>query len=262
MTLLPFSWAEVKTISEESFLNYLQEGGFPDLVMKNASTQSYLTQLYDSILMRDIVQRYKVRNIFALRSLCDLLIRSVGSHVTGRSLQKSLPVELNNSTIENYIRYLEEAFLVVLLQKFEPSLAKQKKADRKPYVYDTGFIRAINPSQITDNLGQLLETYVFLTLIRLGAAPNVDLFYYQNPKSEEVDFIWFKKGKKPILIQSCWTLAESSTRQREFRALLSASKKFKTDELLIVSINERKSYKEENQTIKVIKAENLETEFS
>lgn len=249
LTLLPFSWQEtqraralVKLASPDTasqiFHQYLMEGGFPDVALKNAEAASYMSQLWGAILSRDIVDRYRVRNIPALRALGELVLQAVGSRVSGRSLQKALPHRLSNTTLENYLAYGEEAFLFHLLQKFEPSLAKQKKADRKPYAYDTGFIRSVRPSLVSASQGQLLENFVFLELIRRGAQPNIDLFYFHSPKQEEVDFVYLMSGLDPELIQVCWTLKERKTYDREVRALVTASAIFGVKKAKIVTFDE------------------------
>lgn len=248
-TLLPFSWQEsnraLKSISEkdpvkesEKFYDYLKNGGFPDVVLKQSEPLFYLSQLWGAILSRDIVDRYKVRNTPALRALGELLLQSVGSHISGRSLQKALENRLSNTTLENYLSYGEEAFLFHLLLKFEPSLAKQKKADRKPFAYDTGFIRSVRPSLVSASQGQLLENFVFLQLIRLGAQPNIDLFYFQNSEFEEVDFVCLRPGVQPELIQVCWTLKDVKTYHREVRSLISAAKIFRLDHATILTFDE------------------------
>jgi len=251
-TLLPFSWPESQRarslmghsskqkpkVSKDTFYQYLIEGGFPDVVLKNADPSVYLSQLWGAVLSRDIGDRYKVRNIPALRALGELVLQSIGSRISGRSLQKALAHRLSNTTLENYLSYGEEAFLFHLLQKFEPSLAKQKKADRKPYAYDTGFIRSVRPSLVSASQGQLLENFVFLQLIRDGAEPNGDLFYFQSPKHEEVDFIYLKPGRPPQVIQVCWTLRERTTYEREVRAILAAAKVFGVKEATIITYDE------------------------
>jgi uncharacterized protein len=216
----------------------LIEGGFPDEVLKNAEPAAYMLQLWGAVLSRDIADRYKVRNVPALRALGELVLQSVGSRISGRSLQKALAHRLSNTTFENYLSYGEEAFLFHLLQKFEPSLAKQKKADRKPYAYDTGFIRAIRPSLVSASQGQLLENFVFLQLVRGGAQPNIDLFYFQSPKQEEVDFVYLKSGMPPDLIQVCWTLKDRKTYEREVRSLIEAAKIFGVKTAKIITFDD------------------------
>jgi predicted AAA+ superfamily ATPase len=227
--LLPFSWEESKRASQQenteaSFLSYLQNGGFPDVVLNRAPVSQYLSQLWQAIVARDIAQRYRVRATPALRALGELILKSIGSRVSGRSLQKALPNKISNTTLENFLYYGEEAFLFVMLNKFEPSLAKQKKADRKPYAYDTGFIKAVRPSLVFAMHGQLLENYVFLKLIRQGAEPNTDLFYFQGQHAEEVDFVVVKPGEAAELIQVCWSMQDPATYQREIRGIISAAK--------------------------------------
>jgi predicted AAA+ superfamily ATPase len=258
-TLLPFSWNETKLATKQekintSFLNYLQNGGFPDVVLDRAPVSQYLSQLWHAVVARDIAQRYKVRAAPALRALGELILKSIGSRVSGRSLQKALPNKISNTTLENFLHYGEEAFLFVMLNKFEPSLAKQKKADRKPYAYDTGFIKAVRPSLVSAMQGQLLENYVFLKLIRRGAEPNIDLFYFQGQNSEEVDFVVLKVGEPVKIIQVCWSMQDPATSQREIRGIVSAAKGFGADSALILTFDEAFDIVEEGIKIKVRKA--------
>jgi predicted AAA+ superfamily ATPase len=257
-TLLPFSWSETCQINKEedsgAFLNYLREGGFPDVVLNQAPSTQYLSQLWQAIISRDIVDRYRIRASPAMRALGELILQAIGGRVTGRSLQKALPTKISNTTLENFIRYGEEAFLFVMLNKFEPSLAKQKKAERKPYAYDTGFIKAVRPSLVSASQGQLLENYVFLELIRRGAEPNVDLFYYQSLNREEVDFVVAKVGSPTKLIQVCWSLQDPETKNREVRALVSAAERFGVREGVVITLDEEFEIQTQGVKISVRKA--------
>lgn len=253
-TLLPFSWKEtlqIKTVKNDlpSFLKYLNEGGFPDVALNRGPFQQYLSQLWHAIIARDIVDRYRIRTTPALRALGELILQAIGSRVSGRSLQKALPSKISNTTLENFLRYCEEAFLFVMLNKFEPSLAKQKKAERKPYAYDTGFIKAVRPSLVSMSQGQLLENYVFLELTRQGAEPNINLFYYQSPNHEEVEFVVAKTGMPAKLIQVCWSLQDPDTQNRELRALILAAKKFGVREGVVLTFDE--AFETEREGVKI-----------
>jgi predicted AAA+ superfamily ATPase len=101
-------------------------------------------------------------------------------------------------------------------------------------------------------LGQLLENFVFLSLLRSGAKPNENLFYYQNKSGEEVDFLYFDPDQGVQLVQVCWTLKDAKTYQREIHALTSAAKTFGVTHAKLVSLDSPHTLEEEGIHIDVI----------
>jgi predicted AAA+ superfamily ATPase len=190
--LLPFSYEEFLSANfentTENFLRYIKEGGFPEVVLKYSDAQTYLSTLWDSIILKDVVRRHKVRNISSLNNLYNVMLHAVSSRFNHDSLVRSLDHQVSAPTIKNFLRYGREAYLVAELEQFHFGARKRIKSDRKGFTYDNGFVTA-KRVQTSLDLGRLLENLVFIELLRRGYKPNIDLFYYVSSQGHEVDFV-------------------------------------------------------------------------
>ena len=255
LTLLPFSYREfcaanASQKSTDSLIHlYLHSGGYPEVVLGRIDDSSYLKALFESIVVRDIVQRYKMRNIAALRELLRLFYASVGSRFSARSLERAIRGELSIATIQKYLRYAEEAYLVQYLEVFSLSTRARLRADRKGYAIDNGLYRAVHMS-LESNIGVLLENAVYIELIRRGYVPNETLFYINLPDSKgEVDF--FLKDDS-TLVQVCAHLSAEKTKQREVRGLIRAAKLVSAKSMIIITLAERATISHDNYVVEVM----------
>ncbi len=252
--LLPFSYFEIsqKKIEEKipDFEKYLVHGGFPQVVLNRVDPTEYLRTLWDSIVLKDIVRRHKVRNVAALNEVYDLLIASVASKFNYDSLTRSLGTRVSAPTVKNFLRYASEAYLVSELGPFHFSTRKRIKSDRKIYTYDNGFVSA-KRVQISGDKGRLLENLVFCELVRRGARPNIDLFYFQTSRGYEVDFLWRNATKKHQLIQVTWMMEAQKTKERELRALVDAAKELGLNSATILCYSLSENFEINGITIEV-----------
>ena len=240
--LLPFSYPEFlsscakeKGNDLEVFRRYLTWGGFPEIVLGDAEPLGYLRTLFDSVVLRDIVTRHHIRSSTAIYDLLNLLVNSAASRFSGRSLERALG-SLSIATVQKFISYFRDAYLVQDLQPyfFKPRL--RLKAERKIYAYDNGFISAMS-QPILSNDPRLLENLVFVELVRRGFKPNLDLFYYQTGVGTEVDFLLREGPSNRELIQVTHILSGLKTRERELRALTQAAQELHVEKLTIVTMD-------------------------
>jgi len=266
ISILPFSFKEVlrynnfpvptniTTKMRSKILNqfhyYLNHGGFPELAQHppgSKLTNLYLKELYSNIIGRDIIQRKKIKNIKTLKEIALLSLSLYSSKFTYQSIKNSCG---NNSisTVKTYIDYLQESFIIFVLGPFSYRPKARISLPKKMYAVDVALVNAIT-GQTTSDLGKKLENLIYLELNRREKE-----FYYINEPSYEVDFA-IKEGRSIVeLIQVSWSIAEISTRDREVKALISGSKKYKATKLLIITENEESEIVIDNYKINVIPA--------
>jgi predicted AAA+ superfamily ATPase len=221
------SYTAERASIKKHFSEYLRHGGMPEYLKYNDST--LLKRVYEDILYRDIVARYDIKQVKALRELGLYLLSNIGGLFSYNNLTKILGVGSMN-TIKSYADYLENSFLVSLVNRFSYSLKQQFVANKKIYCIDNGLAESI-AFQFSKNKGKFLENLVFLELRRRYA----EIYYYKTANSLEVDFL-IKNGRKDIsLIQVADNLDNEKTRQREIDALIHAMDELKINKALILT---------------------------
>ena len=232
-------WQGTGTAKEKGLLfgyykEYTEKGGFPEIIA-GESKHRYIINLFDAIVTRDIVYRYKLRHIRTFRDIAIYLSGSYASEISYNRIKNIFGLGSEN-TAKNYVSYLEEAYLLACLPKF--SFKKQESLRyRKIYLTDTAFSELAGNS-FTPNYGRLLENVVFLNLARNANRFNYELFYYK--KQVEVDFVIYSNRKVLEIIQVAQTIKDSKTLKREIRALRSANNELKAKKLTIVTMDEKK----------------------
>lgn len=240
--LLPFSYTEyleaVKGVSGiETFLEYLKTGGFPTVVTQRVLFKDFLISLWDAVILKDLVQRYKIRRVAELKSLLHLVLTNMGGRASFRSLEKALNNQLSHTTISKFLNWAEGAYLSCALQNFSFKARERINSERKMYVYDNGFFVTQKNSAATD-YGKLLENFVFIDLCRNGLVPNLSLFSYKTSVGYEVDFYTPPSSGKARLIQVSYSIGSSKTFDREARALYVASKELGVTDLYLITCEE------------------------
>ena len=208
---------------KKHFSEYLVSGGMPEYVQYR--DPEILTRVYEDIVIKDIVARYKVDNVKQLKELYQYLVTTVSQRFSYNSLKKFIKISSAN-TIKKFIDYLEETYFVSQVNKFDYSLKKQIVIDKKVYVVDNGFVSKISLKFTKDN-GWLLENLIFTELKNYGS-----VFYYSD--KFECDFVVAENKKVKEVVQVCWNLTQRN-REREFNGLLEAMDKFKLKTGLILT---------------------------
>ena len=230
--------------------DYLRLGGYPEIVKTRALAQSYLSTLYDSILLKDVAKRHKIRNTEQLYNLAGYLLANFCNLITANDITTEFGLK-SVTTTQKFLNYLHEPYLFFYLQRFNNKLKVMKKAARKVYVVDNGFV-STTAFNLSENLGRLLENQVFIELIRKGYDTENTLFYYRSRNDKEVDFVIRKGIKVEKLIQVCYDLTSEKTRRREIDALIEVAGELKCQTLQIISYQQREVIEEKGFTIQVI----------
>jgi predicted AAA+ superfamily ATPase len=218
---------------KEKFLNFLTHGGYPEPSIKPLEIKAYLQVLFDSILFKDIVKRHKVRFAGALENLANWLISNISTDFSFTSLSKQTQIS-SVHTLQNYLNYLEEAFIFFTVPKFSYKIREQQKSNKKLYCFDNGFYLA-RAFQISNDYGKLLENLVAIELKRRSLQAGWNLYYWKGREQEEVDFVIQQNNKVTSLVQVCWDVEQVRTKEREVRSLLKASRDLKCSDLIVIT---------------------------
>lgn len=204
-------------------LEFFQKGGFPGVQALTSHERLETLQNYvEVVVFRDIVERHKVSNIKLLKYFVNVLLKNVGTRFSINKLYKDITSQgykIAKDTLYNYLEHLEDAFLIYKVPIFTESLRTLETTPKKIYAVDNGLINA-NTFNLSLNLGKLLENQVYLDLRR----QNKEIFYFNTSDGYEVDFITKDKEGHYEMIQVVWDQTDSSTFEREERALKSAEK--------------------------------------
>lgn len=214
--LFPMSYVETlrltgEQISLASFNKYFSTGGFPGYLKHD--NDMMLQQVFDDIVIKDIVVRYGLKDQLLVKNLAIYLMTNAGKEFSYNGLKKSFDVG-TASTISNFVSYFEDSYLVLTIPKFSYSYKKQVMNPKKAYAIDHGLARA-NSVSFSDDKGSILENIVFLQLKR--QYPSI---YYFREKNE-CDFIVKDKSGRMQAIQVCYRLEEDTLR-REMKGLKEA----------------------------------------
>ncbi len=229
---------------------YIAGGGFPEVVMNDLDSKGYLNVLFDSLMFKDVVKRHKIRFADDISNLGSYLINNIANLYSLRKLANALEFR-SGVTLEKYLRYLIEAYLIFSLRRYSPKTAERLKSPQKIYAVDNGFIGA-KAVQFSPNYGKIIENLVFIEFIKRGLQPNKELFYYQTRNSHEIDFVIKKELKIVQLAQVCDNIENTDTKKREIKALLEAGLELNCDNLIIINSDIEKEENFGGQKIKFV----------
>ena len=218
---------EKRGIIIKYFNEYLDKGGFPEFLKYNKI--EILQEYFNDIIQKDIVERYKIKEIKQLKELARYIITNTGNLATYNQLKKITEIK-SVKTIINYFDYLENAYLVFKVPYFSYSLKKQSVNPFKVFSIDTGLRNSIS-FKFSSDIGRLYENLAALELKR----KNKEIYYWKNPLHEEVDFVIKEGFKVRQLIQVCYDINDYETKKREIKALIKASKELKCKNLLVIT---------------------------
>ncbi len=208
---------------------YINIGGFPEVVTKHVEPRSYLPTLFESILFKDIAKRYNVRYSKKLYDLGYYLITNHSCQFTYTRLKKILDFR-SVHTVENYVKYISEAFIVFVVDRFSFKLAEQIKSPKKVYSYDTGMAKSVRFA-VTPYTGKFIENIVAIELLRRDIEP----YFYRTRNGKEIDFVIKKGSDINQLIQVSYDISEYATKKRELNALVKAGQELRCDNLTVIT---------------------------
>ena len=224
--IYPFSFAEFielyKTITpdesiQKCFQKYLLAGGMPYLAnirYADEPSRQYLHDLFNSVQLKDIVKRNKIRDVDLLERIIAYVMANVGNTFSASSLAKFLKSEQRTvapETILNYIRYCCDAYLFYQVKREDLQGKQILASNEKYYIADHGIREAVFGGNMKE-INLTLENIVYLELLRRGYEVTVGRY-----GDKEIDFVCHKRDEK-LYVQVTYMLASDETVQREFGA--------------------------------------------
>ena len=238
--------AALKTLLND----YIRAGGFPEVVQGEHYSQ-YLNALYSSIITKDVALRHKVRSVTALKACANYLLNYFGCQISFNALGRALALP-SVHTAQKYVSYLEEAYLIRLVERFSYKPKIRVSAPRKVYAIDTGLINAVS-TRFSQDIGHLYENVVAVELLRKKAQGRFeDVYYWQDSEQREVDFVIKTGTRVSALIQVTYDIEDYRTRTREVDALTRASYALRCNTLFIITHDIEKDERIKRKRIRYI----------
>ena len=239
----PLSFSEFASVYsgslEEAFNEYMLHGGMPlSLFYKtDDKKEDYLKNLFQMTYLTDIVERHKIKDVRKIDDLIRVLASSLGSLINSNKIantyQSVVDKTISVNTIDDYLRYLEESYIIKKVERYDIKGRKNIAATKKYYFVDSG-LRNAKLDFLQSDFGHVMENIVYNELIYRGYSVNVGVVVI-NSKNEnnistrsqlEVDFV-ATKGSKKYYIQSAYKLYDESKVEQEKKSLINIDDSFK-----------------------------------
>lgn len=208
---------EAMLSQEQHFAHFLRYGGLPgihEMKWDETALMQYLSDMFNSILLMDVVKRNNIRDIDLLERVILYLFDNIGNTFSAKTISDFLKDQgrkLSTETVYTYINALESAFLIHKVGRFDIKKKRLLETQEKYFVSDLGLSHATMGYRNNDISG-MLENVVYLELLRRGWSVTIG-----KQGSCEVDFVATKTNER-VYIQVCYVLTEDTT-QREFAPL-------------------------------------------
>lgn len=220
--VFPFSLAEFAQYHEiaspdEALARYLREGGMPGsyLYPNERARYAYIADVLDTLVLRDVKQKYRIRNAEQLRRTCEFLMDNIGNISSLKNIAAALAqagLKINDKTLAAYIDHLCNAFAFYRVRRYDVSGKKYLSTGDKYYLADHAFRYAQLGTRKLD-FGHVYENMVAIELLRRGWEVYVGVLY-----QKEVDFVAVKRGRR-VYIQVSDDISQESTFEREISPL-------------------------------------------
>jgi hypothetical protein len=272
-TILPFSFGEflrIKGVKPQKYLSsketawilkylddYVKNGGFPEITLESDEylRLKILNSYIDTLLLKDVIDRYQIKNTKVLRMLYNGIIASFSREFSIHKFKRfvtSQGIKVSKNTLYEYAQKLSDAFAYIPVKKYSTRLRETEQSLPKVYLIDNGY--AVQAGvQPTENMGRLLENTVAVELFRRQTINHLIGFYYWKGNNNlEVDFVITRTAKVKELIQVCFDPTDIDTNQRETRPLIKAADDLACNDLKIITWNLDKEEKASGKTITYI----------
>jgi predicted AAA+ superfamily ATPase len=223
----PYSFAEYVLANNEDkntdrlFRQYINTSSFPEAVTLAKSDQTlvndYLQSIYDTVIIKDIAQRYKLRNLNNLHRVISFVFDSVGSYISptniANELGKKSSKSISHNTIIKYLEYLINSYILYPAPRYDIKGKELLTTNQKYYLVDLGLKNITTTNKYDTDLGRKLENVVYFELIRRGGK-----IYVGKNNEKEIDFIVQKPNNEREYYQVAHTVIDEKTFNREISA--------------------------------------------
>ena len=204
--------------SDDALSKYIQFGGLPGLVkigLDEDDAIEYQKDVLSTVLLKDVISRNNIRNVPFLEKLTNFIADNVGKILSATSISKFMKSQGTNvspDTIIDYAQYLEDAYIIHKVNRYDIHGKRLFESNDKFYFEDHGLRNAQAGGTREGDIEKVIENIIYQHLINLGYKVNVGQL-----QAGEIDFVCTKKaGAKRIYIQAAYVIADNETREREF----------------------------------------------
>lgn len=248
---IDFYIPETKAAIYNALESYLEFGGFPELVPVIDEDVKYriLQEYFDVMLFRDLVERYEIKNLIALKFFVKRLFSSATKQVSIHRIYndlKSAGLKIGKNSLYDFLEHAEAIFLVQTLKKYSPKLSAQEFGERKIFIIDSGLLNSVIFKFSADR-GKAMEQVVFWELRRR----KEQIFFLKN--GYECDFVTVSKtGRITDVIQVCSDLSDPRTLLREVKGMKSACNRVDAHHGTIITYDQRDQMEESGIKINLV----------
>jgi len=249
-----FSISEkIKIIKELE--NYLEYGGYPEVVLEANKKEKILREYFETILQKDFIERFEVVYVNIAKLIFEFMFQNFSKEISFNKVSNFVSSKIGKNVkniVYNYCEKLPESLSVFYVEKISKSVYERKQFNRKVYVCDVGLSNVL---RFERDIGRRMENTVFLELLRkTNQNPLMEIYYFKDYQQREVDFV-IKEGlniKK--LIQVTYANSKDEIEQREIKSLLKAYDLFKENnpELLVITWDYEDMLRIDNKEIRFI----------
>jgi len=227
INITPYSFAEYREAfnnennTDKLFRQYMNTSHFPEAVNLSKSApeivNDYLRGIYDTVINKDISQKYKIRMTYNLKRVIDFMFNSIGSPVSAsniaETLNKNSDKKISHNTIKNYLEYLCQSYVLYKTKRYDVKGKELLTTNEKYYLVDLGLRQIVFDNKFDSDLGHKLENVVFFELLRRGG----EVFTGKN-KDKEIDFMVQKSNNEREYYQVAYTVSDEHTLNREIQS--------------------------------------------
>ncbi len=210
--------------TDRLFRRYLNSSSFPEAVTLAQNNQSlendYLQSIYDTVIIKDIVQRYKLRSLHNLHRIVSFLFNSVGSYISPTNIATALsdkrPKSISHNTVIKYLDFLSNSYVIYPAPRYDIKGKELLTTNHKYYLVDLGLKNITTTNKYDADLGRKLENVVYFELLRRGGK-----VYAGKNNDKEIDFVVQKPNNEYAYYQVAFTVNDEKTFEREISAFRS-----------------------------------------
>ncbi len=208
--------------NDESLSLYIQYGGMPGLAkigLEEDDAREYQTDIYHTVLLKDVIMRNQIRNVPFLENLVRFLADNIGKLISANSIAKYMKSQgesITSTLIINYISFLCQTYILHKVNRYDIHGKRIFENNDKFYFEDNGLRNAIVGGTREGDIEKVMENIIYQQLIRLGYQ-----VYVGQLQAGEIDFVCTKPEGQRVYVQVSYIIAEQATREREFGNLRS-----------------------------------------
>lgn len=215
--------------TDRLFRKYINTSSFPEAVTLAKSNESlvneYLQSLYNTVIIKDIAQRYKLRNLYNLNRIISFVFDSVGSYISptniALALNKNSKKTISHNTISRYLDFLTNSYVIYPAPRYNIKGKELLTTNQKYYMVDLGLKNITTTNKYDADLGHKLENVVYFELLRRGGK-----IYVGKNNDKEIDFVVQKPNNEREYYQVAFTVNDEKTFEREISACRSIQYNF------------------------------------